>query len=45
MSEFEDASGRFQGIIKDVDEEGKLCMEERGGNLVKYEMKDLKYII
>ena len=45
LSDFEDATGRFQGIIKDVDEEGHLCLQEANGSLRKYEMKDLNYII
>jgi BirA family biotin operon repressor/biotin-[acetyl-CoA-carboxylase] ligase len=44
LSDFEDASGRFQGVIKNVDEDGKLCIEETGGKLVKYNMKDIKLL-
>jgi BirA family biotin operon repressor/biotin-[acetyl-CoA-carboxylase] ligase len=44
LSDFEDASGRFQGVIKNVDEHGRLCIEESGGNMMKYEMKDVKFI-
>jgi BirA family transcriptional regulator, biotin operon repressor / biotin---[acetyl-CoA-carboxylase] ligase len=43
--EFEDATGIFNGIIKDVDEEGRLCIVVGGGNMAKYEMKEIKFII
>jgi BirA family transcriptional regulator, biotin operon repressor / biotin---[acetyl-CoA-carboxylase] ligase len=45
MSQFEDDAGRFQGVIKDVDDEGRLCIENTNGGLLKYAMKDVKFII
>jgi BirA family transcriptional regulator, biotin operon repressor / biotin---[acetyl-CoA-carboxylase] ligase len=44
LSWYSNASGKFQGIIKDVDKEGRLCLESEG-NLFKYEVKELKFLI
>jgi BirA family transcriptional regulator, biotin operon repressor / biotin---[acetyl-CoA-carboxylase] ligase len=43
--EFEDTTGIFNGVIKDVDENGRLCIETPDGNISKYEMKDVRYVL
>jgi BirA family transcriptional regulator, biotin operon repressor / biotin---[acetyl-CoA-carboxylase] ligase len=45
FSWFMDVSGSFEGMITDVDEEGRLCILGPGGKLLKYQMKDIKYLI
>jgi BirA family biotin operon repressor/biotin-[acetyl-CoA-carboxylase] ligase len=45
LSDFEDAQGRFQGTIRDVDEQGRICIEESEGKMARYAVKEVKFVV